>query len=100
MKEALVFDEEAGRIIVPSQTLAAIVSAAAEQAGARVRRYPRRSVSIDLSDEGRIEVGVVAPADAVLPVLAESVQRSIHQALSLMCELGHLSVDVAVEEID
>jgi len=68
MKEALVFEEEAGRIIVPSQTLATIVSTAVERAGARVRRYPRRSISFDLSAEGgRVLVGIVAPGGAVLP---------------------------------
>lgn len=100
MKEALVFEEEAGRIIVPSQTLAAIVSAAVEQAGARVRRHPRRSISLDLSgDGGQVLVGIVAPAGAVLPELAKQVQSSVHDTLTLMCELGRLAVDVTVEEI-
>jgi uncharacterized alkaline shock family protein YloU len=101
MKEALVFDEEAGRIVVPLQTLAAIVSTAVEQAGARIRRYPRRSLALDLNGEpARVEVGVVAPPGAVLPVVAERVQDSVHQALSAMCELEKMSVDVTVEEID
>ena len=100
MKEALVFEEQAGRIIVPSQTLATIVSTAVERAGARARRYPRRSISFDLSGEGaRVLVGIVAPAGAVLPVLAAQVQSSVHETLALMCELDHLTVDVTVEEI-
>jgi len=99
MKEALVFEEEAGRIIVPSQTLATIVSTAVVRAGARVRRYPRRSISFDLSEEGaRVLVGIVAPGDAVLPALAAQVQRSVHETLALMCELERLTVDVTVEE--
>jgi hypothetical protein len=101
MKEALVFDEAAGRIVVPSQTLASIVSTAVESAGARIRRYPRRSLELDLSAEpSRVEVGIVAPSEAVLPTLAESVQSSVREALLLMCGLKGLTVDVAVEEVD
>jgi hypothetical protein len=100
MKGALVFEEEAGRIVVPSQALAAIVSMAVEQGGARVRRHPRRSLAFDLSGEtARVEVGIVAPADAVLPALADRVQGSVHEALALMCELKQLTVDVTVEEV-
>jgi hypothetical protein len=99
MKEALVFEEEAGRIIVPSQTLATIVSTAVERAGARVRRYPRRSISFDLSAEGaHVLVGIVAPGDAVFPALAAQVQSSVHETLAQMCQIEHLSVDVTVEE--
>ena len=99
MKEALVFEEEAGRIIVPSQTLAAIVSTAVERAGARVRRYPRRSVSLDLrGEDARVLVGIIAPGGAVLPELTTRVQSSVHETLTLMCELERLSVDVTVEE--
>jgi uncharacterized alkaline shock family protein YloU len=100
MKEALVFEEEAGRIVVPSQALAAIVSTAVERGGARVRRHPRRSLAVDLDGEvARVEVGIVAPAEAVLPELAARVQGSVHEALALMCELERLSVDVTVEEV-
>jgi len=100
MKEALVFEEEAGRIIVPSQTLATIVSTAVERAGARVRRYPRRSVSVDLSGEGaRVLVGIVASSGTVLPALTAQVQSSVHETLALMCGLEQLIVDVTVEEI-
>ena len=100
MKEALVFEEEAGRIIVPSQTLAAIVSTAVERAGARVRRYPRRSIAFDLNgDEARLEVGIIAPPEAVLPALSEQVQSAVHEMLALMCDLDRLAVDVTVEEI-
>ena len=100
MKEALVFEEEAGRIIVPSQTLATIVSTAVERAGARVRRYPRRSISFDLSGDGaRVLVGIVAPSDAVFPALTTKVQSSVHETLAHMCELDRLSVDVTVEEV-
>jgi uncharacterized alkaline shock family protein YloU len=100
MKEALVFEEEAGRIIVPSQTLATIVATAVERAGARVRRYPRRSISFDLSGDGaRVMVGIVAPGAAVLPALTTQVQSSVHETLKLMCALEQLSVDVTVEEI-
>ncbi|MGD0166276.1 MAG: hypothetical protein ABSC51_03180 [Gaiellaceae bacterium] len=100
MKEALVFEEAAGRIVVPSQALATIVSMAVENGGARVRRHPRRSLAFDLSGEtARVEVGIVAPADAVLPSLAERVQSSVREALALMCELEQLAVDVTVEEL-
>lgn len=111
MKRALVFDEEAGKIIVPSQTLASIVAVAVEQGGARVRRHPRRSIAFDFTDQDgqagkakvavppRVEVGIVAPPGSVLLELAASVQSSVHDALSLMCELDELAVDVTVEEI-
>lgn len=100
MKGALVFEEEAGRIVVPAQTLATIVSTAVERAGARVRRYPRRSLTFDLSgDDTRVEVGIVAPAGAVLPALTASVQSAVRETLALMCELDQLTVDVTVEEI-
>lgn len=100
MKEALVFEEEAGRIIVPSQTLAAIVTTAVERAGARVRRYPRRSISFDLNGEDvRVMVGIVVPPDAVLPALTEQVQSAVHETLAMMCELDRMAVDVSVEEV-
>jgi hypothetical protein len=100
MKGALVFEEQAGRIVVPSQTLAAIVSVAVERGGARVRRHPRRSLSFELAAEPpRVEVGIVAPAGTVLPELAARVQSSVHEALELMCEMHELAVDVTVEEI-
>jgi len=100
MKEALVFEEEAGRIIVPSQTLATIVSTTVERTGARVRRYPRRSISFDLnSEDAHLSVGIVAPSGVVLPTLCERVQSAVHEMLALMCELDRLTVDVTVEEI-
>jgi hypothetical protein len=100
MKEALVFEEKAGRIVVPSQTLASIVSVAVERGGARVRRHPRRSLAFELGAEPpRVEVGIVAPAGAVLPELAARVQSSVYEALELMCEMHELAVDVTVEEI-
>jgi hypothetical protein len=100
MKGALVFEEEAGRIVVPAQTLATIVSTAVERAGARVRRYPRRSLTFDLSGEDTcVEVGIVAPPGAVLPALTASVQSAVRETLALMCELDQLTVDVTVEEI-
>jgi uncharacterized alkaline shock family protein YloU len=100
MSDALVFDERAGRIVVPPQTLATIVSVAVEQGGARVRRHPRRSLVFELGAESsRVEVGIVAPAGSVLPELAARVQDSVHEALELMCELHELTVDVTVEEI-
>jgi len=100
MKEALVFEEKAGRIVVPSQTLASIVSVAVERGGARVRRHPRRSLAFELGAEPpRVEVGIVAPAGTVLPELAARVQSSVHEALEFMCEMHELTVDVTVEEI-
>jgi len=100
MKSALVFEEQAGRIVVPSQTLATIVSVAVERGGARVRRHPRRSIAFELSPESpRVEVGIVAAAGSVLPELAARVQSSVHEALEHMCEMHELTVDVTVEEI-
>ena len=73
---------------------------AVERGGARVRRHPRRSLAFELGAEPpRVEVGIVAPAGAVLPELAARVQDSVHEALALMCELHELTVDVTVEEI-
>jgi uncharacterized alkaline shock family protein YloU len=100
MKEALVFEEQGGRIVVLAQAVAGIVSTAVERSGARLRRYPRRSLAFDLGAEPpRVALGIVAPAGAVLPELATRVQGSVHEALSLMCELDGLTVDVTVEEV-
>ena len=100
MKEALVFQEKTGRIVVPSQSLAMIVSEAVELSGAKVRRHPRRSIAFELAAEPpRVTVGIVAPLGAVLPELASQVQQSVHQALAVMCDLGRATVDVTVEEV-
>jgi uncharacterized alkaline shock family protein YloU len=99
MKEALVFEEQGGRIVVLAQAVAGIVTTAVERGGARLRRYPRRSLAFELGAEPpRVELGIVAPAGAVLPELAARVQESVHQALRAMCELEELTVDVTVEE--
>jgi uncharacterized alkaline shock family protein YloU len=100
MREALVFEEQGGRIVVLTQAVVGIVTTAVERSGARVRRHPRRSLALELGAETpRVQVGIVAPPGAVLPELAARVQSEVHEALAQMCELRLLEVDVTVEEV-
>ena len=100
MKGALVFDEPAGRIVIPESTLAAIVSTAVERAGARVRRRPRRSLAFEIDGRSmRVEVGLVAPGEVVLNELAARVQERVKEALETSCELERVSIDVTIEEL-
>jgi uncharacterized alkaline shock family protein YloU len=100
MSDQLVFAEPEGTITVPAATLAELVARAAERVdGVQVRR-PRRSVDVEIAGDGAtVSVRLTASYGAVLPELAESVQREIAAALDQMCGLSARSVDVTVEEL-
>jgi uncharacterized alkaline shock family protein YloU len=100
MNDELVLTEPEGRVTVPAATLARIVVRAAELAeGARVRR-PRRGVDVEVAGgSATVTVKLAARYGAVLPELAEEVQRQVADALSRMCGVEVRSVDVVVEEL-
>jgi uncharacterized alkaline shock family protein YloU len=100
MKETLVFEEALGPIVVPPQTLAAIVTRAVEDSGARVRRRPRRSLEVEIDGpSAQVAVGLVAPYGVVLPELAGRVQERVRELMTTMLELERVTVNVTVEEI-
>jgi uncharacterized alkaline shock family protein YloU len=101
MSDRVVIREPAGTISIPPGTLAQIVQSAAESVdGARVRR-PRRTLELDVDDDGRARVALELRVryGVVLPQLARSVQERVAEALSAMCALEVDAVDVAIEEL-
>jgi uncharacterized alkaline shock family protein YloU len=100
MSEQLEITAPEGKVTVPAATLARIVVRAAELAdGARVRR-PRRGVDVEISgDHAAVTLRLAARYGAVLPQLAEDVQRHVADALGQMCGIEVRSVDVAIEEL-
>jgi uncharacterized alkaline shock family protein YloU len=89
------------RTRIPAGALAQIVVQAAEQVeGAQLRRRPRRSLEIEVDGgEAIVAIGIVAPFGTVLPRLAREVQRRVREALSEMCGLESVRVDVTVEAL-
>ncbi len=100
MSDQLVLTEPEGTITVPAATLSQLVVRAAERIdGARVRR-PRRNVDLDVAgDYANVTVRLAATYGAVLPELADAVQRAVATAVEQMCGLEARRVDVAVEEL-
>jgi uncharacterized alkaline shock family protein YloU len=100
MSEQLEITAPEGKVTVPAATLARIVVRAAELAdGARVRR-PRRGVDVEISgDHAAVTLRLAARYGAVLPQLAEDVQRHVAEALGQMCGIEVSAVDVAIEEL-
>jgi uncharacterized alkaline shock family protein YloU len=100
MSDELVLTEPEGTITVPAATLARIVVRSAELAeGARVRR-PRRGVDVEVAGgRATVTVKLAARYGAVLPDVAEEVQRQVADALTRMCGVEATSVDVVVEEL-
>jgi len=98
--DQLVITEPEGTVCVPATTLARIVVRAAELAdGARVRR-PRRGVDVEVAgDSATVTVRLAARYGAVLPQVAEEVQRHVATTLEQMCGIEVTSVDVAIEEL-
>jgi uncharacterized alkaline shock family protein YloU len=98
--DQLVITEREGTVCVPAATLARIVVRAAELAdGARVRR-PRRGVDVEVAgDSATVTVRLAARYGAVLPQVAEEVQRHVATTLEQMCGIEVTSVDVAIEEL-
>lgn len=87
-----------GAIIVTDGALGQIVLQAAEGVdGVRIRRRPRRHLSIDL-DAGRVDLGLTVAYGMVLPDVARDVQARVSDALARMCEV-EVAVDVTVEEL-
>jgi uncharacterized alkaline shock family protein YloU len=101
VKGELVLEGPGGRTRIPPGALAQIVIQATEQVeGAQLRRRPRRSLEIDLDGtSAAVAVGIVAPFGAILPTLAQDVQRHVRDALEDMCGLEVERVDVTVEAL-
>jgi uncharacterized alkaline shock family protein YloU len=100
MSDQLELSAPEGKVCVPAATLARIVVRAAELAdGARVRR-PRRGVDVEIAGgSASVTLRLAARYGAVLPQLAEEVQRHVADALVKMCGVEVRSVDVAIEEL-
>ena len=100
MTDQLEINAPEGKVTVPAATLARIVVRAAELAdGARVRR-PRRGVDVEISaDHATVTLRLAARYGAVLPQVAEEVQRHVAEALGQMCGVEVRAVDVAIEEL-
>jgi uncharacterized alkaline shock family protein YloU len=100
LSDQLVISAREGTVCVPAATLARIVVRAAELAdGARVRR-PRRGVDVEVADgSATVTLRLAARYGAVLPQVAEDVQRQVATALEQMCGIEVSSVDVAIEEL-
>jgi uncharacterized alkaline shock family protein YloU len=100
VSDELVLSEPQGAIVVPAATLARIVARAAELVdGTRLRR-PRRSIDVEVSGSSAdVSLRLAARYGAVLPELAEAIQRQVSLALAEMCGLEARNVDVLVEEL-
>jgi uncharacterized alkaline shock family protein YloU len=101
MSDAHVIEDAAGAITVSPAVLAQIALGSAEQVdGARVRR-PRRGLEIDVdAGRARVSLELAVRYGAVLPEVAEDVQRRVVDALRSTCGLDVTAVDVSVEELD
>jgi uncharacterized alkaline shock family protein YloU len=89
-----------GEVRIEGDALAALVIAATEQVGARVRR-PRRGLDISVADGTvRVELELAARYGAVLPELARAVQESVTKVLRGSAGLTVERVDVSIEELD
>jgi len=99
--DALVISGDDGTITVAPSVLLQVVRGAAEAAdGARVRRA-RRGVDVAVSDGcARVSLELAVRYGAVLPDVAEDVQRRVAEALRTMCGVDPQAVDVAIEELE
>lgn len=93
MTKPYVISEPGGTITVSAAALEQVVQRAVEEAGARVRR--RR---LDIGGE-RVSVGIAVRYGAVLPEVAEDVQRRIADGLRAMCGIEAGAIDVSVDEL-
>lgn len=90
-----------GSITITPSTLTTLVVRAAESVdGAEVRRG-RRRLEIDVAD-GRAHVWLELSAryGVVLPRLAREVQERVADALTTMCGVEVVGVDVSVEAVE
>jgi uncharacterized alkaline shock family protein YloU len=101
MSDRHVIAEPGGTITVPAGVLAQIVQRAAEGVdGARVRR-PRRGLEVSVDGgAARVALELAVRYGAVVPRVAEGVQRAVAEALRSVCGLEAAAVDVSVEELD
>lgn len=100
MTDAHVIMAPEGSITIAAGALEQVVQRAAEGVdGARARR-PKRGLDVAV-DRGRalVTLELAVRYGAVVPEVAEDVQRRVADALQDMCGLA-ASVDVAVEELD
>jgi uncharacterized alkaline shock family protein YloU len=93
--------EAAGTITVTPAALQELVVHAAEAVdGARVRRGRRRLEVEIAGGRARVELELTARYGAVLPELAEEVQGRVADALTTMCAVDAVQVDVSVEDVE
>jgi uncharacterized alkaline shock family protein YloU len=92
---------EGGAVRITDAALTQIVVRAAESVpGTRVRR-PRRHLDISIEDSrARVELELAVSYGHVLPELARKVQKRVAAALSTMCDVDVIAVDVSVEELE
>jgi uncharacterized alkaline shock family protein YloU len=89
-----------GAITVTDGALAQIVMQAVEAVeGVRVRRRPRRRLTLDL-DNARVDVGLTVAYGLVLPDVAQDVQQNVSDAVARMLGVELRAVDVTIEELD
>lgn len=88
-------------ITVADAALTQIVVQAAESVdGARVRR-PRRKLALELDGvHATVGLELAVAYGKVLPDVARDVQLQVGNALTQMCALDAVTVDVTVEELD
>jgi uncharacterized alkaline shock family protein YloU len=100
-RDGHVISSPAGSIRIEADALAELVIAAAERVdGARVRR-PRRGLDVVVADgRATVELELAARFGAVLPELAQAVQRSVAETLRAATGLEVAAVDVSIEELD
>jgi uncharacterized alkaline shock family protein YloU len=90
-----------GSIAVSDAALTHIVVQSAESVdGARVRRA-RRKVAVELDGRrAHVELELAVAYGHVLPDVAQDVQIRVTDALTQMCGVAVMGVDVTVEELD
>jgi uncharacterized alkaline shock family protein YloU len=98
-QEAFVVDGPLGRVELTASALASLVARSAEAVELVHVRRSRRRPSISVRpDEVYIELGVEAPAGALLIPVGESVQRSVASAVTGSTGLP-TRVDVTFEAV-
>ena len=89
-----------GTITVTDGALAAMIVQATEAVdGVRIRRRPRRRLTLDL-ENARVDLGVTVAYGRVLPDVAQDVQQNVSDAVARMLGIELRAVDVTIEELD
>ncbi len=82
-QEGFIVSGPLGRVELTAQALASLVTRSAEAVERVHVRRSRRRPSIIVTEDGvRIELGVEAPAGALLVQIGESVQRSVADSVT------------------